>query len=89
MRLLEAAIDAKSVFSAVEAKETKVPAGCSLLSPIQCVRELIDEQRLSKLYWIGTRDMLPDGLTKGPMFMLLSLICVPNVCGTNPARSPE
>ena len=38
------------VFSAFEAKETKVPAECSLLSSIQAVRELIDEKRLRHLY---------------------------------------
>ena len=49
----------------MQAKETKVPAECSLLSSVQCIRELVDEQRLKMLYWIDTRDMLPDGLTKG------------------------
>ena len=73
MTSLEAAIDARRLFSAVEAKETKVPSECSLLSSIQCVRELIDEKRLRRLYWIDTRDMLPDGLTKGSIDRLALL----------------
>ena len=62
---LELAVDAKSVFSAVEAKETKTPAEASLLSSVQCMRELLDNKRLRRMWWIDTRDMISDGLNKG------------------------
>ena len=62
---LEACVDARSVYTAIENKDTKVPLECSLLPSIQSVRELIDEHRLRRFYWVDTRDMLPDGLTKG------------------------
>ena len=62
---LELCVDAKSVYSAIEAKDTKVPSESSLLSSVQCGRELLDNKRLRALHWIDTRDMIADGLTKG------------------------
>ena len=62
---LELAVDAKSVYTAVEAKETKVPSESSLLSSIQAARKLFDMKRLRRLHWIDTRDMIADGLNKG------------------------
>ena len=57
-----------------------MPAECSLLSSIQSIREPTDEGRLRKLYWIDTRDMLPDGLTKGSIDReaLLSVVSTNN-----------
>ena len=37
----------------------------SLLCHVQYIRELLDKQVLHHLYWIDTRDMYSDGLTKG------------------------
>ena len=62
---LEAAIDAKGVFTSIENGDTKVPAESSLLSAVQAVREALEEKRLRTLYWVDTRDMVSDGLTKG------------------------
>ena len=55
----------QGVFTAIEAKETKVPSESSLLSSVQAARELLDMNRLRALHWIDTRDMISDGLNKG------------------------
>ena len=54
-----------SVYAAVTATFIKIPAEKSLLSHIQHTRELLDTKILEALVWLGTRDMLTDGLTKG------------------------
>ena len=58
-------VDAKSVFAAVTATFIKQPAEKSLLSHVQYIRELLDTGFLRLLFWIDTRDMGADGLTKG------------------------
>ena len=58
-------LDAKSVFAAVTATFIKPPAEKSLLCHIQYIRELLDTRVLQYLFWIDTRDMTSDGLTKG------------------------
>ena len=57
-------LDAKSVFAAVTATFIKQPAEKSLLCHIQYLRELLDKRILHWLFWIDTRDMGSDGLTK-------------------------
>lgn len=59
------AIDAMSIFSAITATQIKIPADSSLLSHLQYLRELLDHQVLNVFWWIDTRDMRADGLTKG------------------------
>ncbi len=58
-------LDAYSVFSAVTANTVKVPSDSSLLAHIQYLRELLDRGVLDQLWWVDTRDMWADGLTKG------------------------
>ena len=58
-------VDAKSVYAAVTATYIKVPAEKSLLTHLQYVREQLDHGILRKLFWMDTRDMIADGLTKG------------------------
>jgi hypothetical protein len=58
-------VDAKSVFAAVAATFTKLPAEKSLLCHIQFVRELLERRVLGDIVWIDTRDMSADGPTKG------------------------
>jgi len=58
-------LDAKSVFAAVTATFIKQPAEKSLLSHIQYIRELLDKGLVKYLFWLDTRDMGADGLTKG------------------------
>ena len=58
-------IDAKSVFAAVSATFTKLPAEKSLLCHVQFVGELLERRVLGDIVGIDTRDMSADGLTKG------------------------
>ena len=57
-------VDSMSVFAAVTAVQIKVPAESSLLSHIQFLRELLDNNVVEALAWTDTRDMVADGLTK-------------------------
>ena len=57
-------LDAKSVFVAVSAAFIKQPAEKSLLCHVQYIRELLDKLVLLYLFWLDTRDMGADGLTK-------------------------
>ena len=59
------AVDAMSVFAAVTATQLKIPTERSLWSHVQYLRELLDTGVLKYLWWIDTRDMWADGLTKG------------------------
>ena len=59
------AIDAMSVFAAVTATQVKEPAEKALWSHVQYLRELLDTRVLDELWWLDTRDMGSDGLTKG------------------------
>ena len=58
-------IDAMSVYAAVTASFIKIPADNGMLSNIQYLRELLDNRILTAICWVGTRDMLADGATKG------------------------
>ena len=58
-------IDAMSVYAAVTATFVKTPAEKSLLCPVHCLREMLDNGVVSALIWLDARDMLSDGLTKG------------------------
>ena len=58
-------VDAMSVYAAVTATFVKIPTEKSLLSHIQYIRELLDTKVLEALVWLGTRDMIAGGLTKG------------------------
>ena len=58
-------LDAKSVYAAIIATFIKPPAEKSLLCHIQYIRELLDKGIIQYLFWIDTRDMTADGLTKG------------------------
>ena len=60
-----------SVFVVVSATFIKQPAEKSLLCHVQYLRELLDKLVLQYLFWIDTRDMGADGLTKGDCARLL------------------
>ena len=45
--------------------QIKIPAESSLLSHVQFLRELLDNDVVEAMAWTGTRDMVADGLTKG------------------------
>ena len=58
-------VDAQSVFVAITSTYIKIPADNGVLSHIQYARELLDTRVLQWLFWVDTRDMCADGLTKG------------------------
>ena len=58
-------IDAYSVFAAVTATFTKMPADNGQLVHLHFIRELLDNGVLKAIVWLDTRDMLADGMTKG------------------------
>ena len=53
-----------SVYVAIIATFIKPPAEKSLPCHIQYIRELLDKGVVQYLFWIDTRDMIADGLTK-------------------------
>ena len=64
-------LDAKSVYAATIATFVKQPSEKSLLCHVQYLRELLDKDVLRALFWIDTRDMGADGLTKGAVARVL------------------
>ena len=62
---LEACTDARSLYDTLQAQEPKAPTEVSMVFDLMALRESLECRRLSKLWWVDTRDMLADGLTKG------------------------
>ena len=58
-------VEAKSVYAAVTASMVKIPADRSLFVHVAYLRELLDRNVVRAMVWLDTRDMMPDGLTKG------------------------
>ena len=58
-------VDAQSVFVSITSTSIKVPADNGVLSHIQYIRGLLDTKVLQWIFWVDTRDMCADGLTKG------------------------
>ena len=69
-------VDAKAVFDAISASDICDPAESSLKLHLISVRDRMSQGILRFLYWVDTRDMLADGLTKGGIDRaLLDAIC--------------
>ena len=62
---LEACTDARSLFETLQIQEPKAPTEVAMVFDLMALRESLECHRLSKLWWLDTRDMLADGLTKG------------------------
>ena len=62
---IAACIHARAVFASVTAKEIKAPAEKHLIYLVVAVRDRLRTGQLSELWWIDTRDMVTDALTKG------------------------
>ena len=62
---LEVAIDARGVYDAIEASDCADPGECSLKLLLLSVRDRLAHGQISTLWWVDTRSMLADGLTKG------------------------
>ena len=62
---LELSIDAHAVFDAIAAPEFSMPAEATLVLHLHSIREHVRDGRISRLWWVDTRDMVADGLNKG------------------------
>ena len=69
--LLNICVDAKAVYDAIAASDACEPAENSLKLHLISVRDRMMHGLIRKLYWVDTRDMLADGLTKGGIDRLL------------------
>lgn len=62
---LEVYVDAKSVYDALAADPVRVPIEKSLYIHLLAMSDLIRRGVLTKVWWIDTKDMAADALTKG------------------------
>jgi len=63
--VLELSIDAKAVFDAIAVQDYTLPAEATLVNHLHSIREQVRDGRISRIWWIDTRDMVADGLNKG------------------------
>ena len=62
---LDVCVDARAVYDAIAATDACDPAECSLKLHLISVRDRMQAGIIRRMYWVDTRDMLADGLTKG------------------------
>ena len=62
---MELSIDAKAVFDAIAVAEYNMPTEATLVNHLHSIREQVRDGRITRLWWIDTRDMVADGLNKG------------------------
>ena len=62
---IEFCVDAKAVFDAISAPDACEFAESSLKLHLISVRDRMTHGLIRRFYWVDTRDMLADGLTKG------------------------
>ena len=62
---IEACIDARSVFDAIAASDVTTPQEATLKLHLVSIRNRIENGVLKRLWWVDTRDMVADALTKG------------------------
>ena len=63
--IIVAATDARAVYDAIAAADATDPAEASLKLHLLAVRDRLRQRVLEAIHWLDTRDMLPDGMTKG------------------------
>ena len=62
---LDLGADARAVYDAVSASDVCDPAGSSQKLHLISVRDRLFQGIVRRLYWLGTRDTVAGGLTKG------------------------
>ena len=62
---MDLGVDAKAVYDSITTRHLKTPDDKHLILHARAMREFLDNGHVDRLYWFGTDDMLPDGLTKG------------------------
>ena len=87
---LDLCVDARAVYDAIAASDACELAECSLTFHLISVRDRMTHGLIPKLYWVDTRDVLADVLTKGGIDRLL-LHSVSNICvyGARPLVIPH
>ena len=68
---LDLSVDARAVFDAVSASDACIPVGSSLKIHLVSVPDRIFQGIIRKLLWIGTRNVVVDGLTKGGIYIYI------------------
>ena len=61
---IELCVDARGVFDSLVSEQSRC-SEAGLIMTLLALKESLRSQLLSRLWWIDTRDMLADGLTKG------------------------
>ena len=62
---LEASTDARSLFDALKSEDSRTPTEVSMVFDLSALREALTIRRIHRIWWVDTRDMLADALTKG------------------------
>ena len=62
---LQVCTDGMSLLTALENIVAKIPTEASTLHHVQWLQELTRTRVLDGVYWVDTRDMIADGMTKG------------------------
>lgn len=62
---LDLCVHARAVYDAIAATDACEPAGSSLKLHLISMRDRMAHGAIRALYWVDTRDMSADGLTKG------------------------
>ena len=62
---VDVSTDARAVYDAISATDVCEPAESSLKLHLISIRDMLRRGMLRRLFWLDTRDMLADGLTKG------------------------
>jgi len=57
--------DNKGVFDAITKEEVQPPTDRAYYMDVKAYRQLLDEKTVRYMFWIDTRDMISDALTKG------------------------
>ena len=55
------------MFSGATATEVKVPSEPHLLYLLKALRDRLDSKAIDQLWWLDTRDMICDAMTKGTL----------------------
>ena len=64
---LEVATDNRGMFNGVTATEVNIPSEPHRFYVMKALRDRLDNRSISALWWIDTRDMICDAMTKGTL----------------------
>ena len=64
---LEIGTDNRGLFNGATATEIKIPSEPHLLYLLKALRDRLDSHSIDALWWLDTRDMICDAMTKGTL----------------------